>query len=295
MKTIFITFLLLLVFIKPSSATIYFYFDSEGEDIDAILPLVGGGETNFCQTECTGNGDKGTTQSSGGTPQGTKYFEWLTVDSQLDAYTEIVNDVTFPVTLTLGTTYYVAYYFNFSRIGGLDIWNECVCQSADKGIELVGNGIRWILSRGQWEDFSANQDHRYTIWGGNPPDLNPAVKFLPNLAGYSDSNMPQLQYETWYSAVMAVKIADDATGSYTVWLDGVKIIEYNNVITAADGSPTATRLVANGTIKQPDYDSPPHNRKFDALMLTDNLQDVLDGGYLDTGNVSSFNLVGDYN
>ena len=35
-----------------------------------------------------------------------------------------------------------------------------------------------------------------------------------------------------------------------------------------------------GTIAQTAYDAPAHYRKFDAFMLTDNWQDIIDGGYL---------------
>lgn len=36
----------------------------------------------------------------------------------------------------------------------------------------------------------------------------------------------------------------------------------------------------NGTIAQPAYDAPAHSRRFDALLLTDNWQNIINLGYL---------------
>jgi len=275
------SFLIQFLLCASSHATKYFYFDAESEMVGVELPLAAGNPANFCQTECGGSGAKGTTQSSGGAPQGNQYFVWQTSNSQNDCFTQVKSDITFPFSLTLGTTYYLAYYMSFDRIGGNDIWHECTtCQSADKGVELDGSGIRWILSRGQWDGFSANQDHHYSVWGGNPSyHLNP-VSFFPNLQGYSTTNMPQLEYERWYSIVMGVKMACDNSGVYEVWLNGIKIIGYNNIQTAANCSPDLQLIIMGGTIAQPYYDAPAHYRKFDALMLTDDWQDIINGGYL---------------
>ena len=36
----------------------------------------------------------------------------------------------------------------------------------------------------------------------------------------------------------------------------------------------------DGTIAQPAYDAPSHYRQYDAFIVTDNWQDIIDGGYL---------------
>jgi hypothetical protein len=262
-----------------SQAAQYFYFDAESGTVGSALP-----NPPFCQKECTGLGSKGTYQTIGGTPQGTKYYQWQTVANQLEART-VIDSPSMPVACSLGTTYYLAYYFNFSRINNLDIWHISG-QSADKGVEMDGYGIRWVVSRGSWETYLVNnQDHHYTIWLGNPTfhlnsELEIVDALVTNQNGYSRSNPIQLHYEHWYSIVMGVKMATDNTGVVTVWLNGQKVIEYTNIKTAAYISPTIDVLTINGTIAQPAYDAPAHYRRFDAFMLTDNWQDIIDGSYL---------------
>jgi hypothetical protein len=217
-------------------------------------------------------------------PEGNKFFEFDTVNRQGSAYTEIHPNPPFPITNILNKTLYLAYFFNFTRLGGLDIWYKSG-DSADKGIEIVGSGIRWVISRGHWGNLAANRDNCYTVWGGNPTyHLNKALEnydiLLPNQNGYNASNPIQLQYEKWHSAVMAVKVASDNTGSYTAWINGIKVSQYDNIITAANASPIIENIYMGGSIAQPAYDAPAHKRMFDALILTDNWDDIINGKYL---------------
>src|SRR4030067_1348498 len=279
-KSIIITLLFLFALYTPANATVYLNLNAEEGTVGNIVP-----NPPFCQTECSGSGAKGTYQSSGGTLQGSKYYQWQTVANQPTAYTEVSNSL--GITNIIGKTFYVAYFFRFDRINGLDIWHE-TGDSADKGIEIVGSGLRWLVSRGQWGNLISNQDHRYTVWLGNPTyHLNPQLEvgdiYFPNQSGYSASNTIQLQYEQWYAGVMAIKMASDNTGSASVYIDGVKIAEYMNIRTVASSSATITHLTMNGTIAQNALDAPAHLRKFDAIILTDNWQDIVDGGYLNGG------------
>ena len=41
-----------------------------------------------------------------------------------------------------------------------------------------------------------------------------------------------------------------------------------------------TQITMGGTIAQPAYNAPAHYRQFDALLLTDNWQNIIDLGYL---------------
>ncbi|MBI5913502.1 hypothetical protein HY839_03645 [Candidatus Azambacteria bacterium] len=276
------------VFSHTVSAAPYFYFDAESGTAGESL-------TNppFCQTDCGESYQTGTVESAGGAPQGTNYFQWHIANLQHSVYNIVHNPSTFPFNPPLGSTMYLAYYFNYSRVNGVDVWHE-VDDSADKGIELTGSGIRWITSPGHWGSLANNQDHHYTIWMGNPTyHLNPQFEgnpywtvVPPNQSGYSIAAPPQLEYERWYSAVMAVKLATDNTGSVTLYLDGVKILEWNNIITAANTAPTIEHITMGGTIAQPAYDTPEHYRKYDALMLTDNWQDIVNGGYLGTSSIA---------
>lgn len=271
---------LILVFVfslsNTANATVYFYWDAEDHPCDGSeLP-----NPPIWTQDVAKRGHVVCEPS----PVGSRHIEFTTVNNQTNHYTEIHNTQGLPVNVSLGRTYYLAYYFNFTRINGLDIWHE-TNQSGDKGLEITGNGIRWEIGRGQWDSFSNNQDHRYSVWMGNPTyHLNRSLEvddtYVLNQNGYSASNPIQLEYETWHSAVMAIKMASDNTGSITIYINGTKILEYNDIITTANGTPTITDIKLGGTIAQPAYDAPSHRRKFDALMLTDNWQDIIDKGYL---------------
>lgn len=282
-KSIITTLLLLFAVYTPAHATVYLNLNAEDGTVGTYVP-----NPPFCQTPCSGGGERATYQSSGGTPQGSKYYQWQTVDNQTQYYTE--SHINYPsgITNIMGTTFYLAYYFRMDRINGLDIWHECShCGSANKGIYLWGSYLRWTASMGQWDGlWAANQDHRYTVWVGdsNTYNLNPNLKtdgtYCQNQNNYSCANPIQLQYEQWYSLVFAVRIASDNTGSFALYIDGVKIMEYTNITTVANPSPSITDLYLGGTIAQGAYDAPAHYEKFDALMLTDNWQDIINGGYL---------------
>jgi len=274
-----ITVFILVLAVYPAHATRYLYLDAENGVVGNSVP-----NPPLCQTQCSGRGEPATYQSIGGTPQGTNYYQWQTVDNQLEHYTSIRPQLA--ADNILGKTIYLAYYFRFDTINNREIWHSGTgIQSGDKGPEIDGNGIRWILSRGQWEGMAANQPGHYTVWMGNPTyHLNRSIEYSDairqNQNGYSSSNPIQLQYGVWYSAVMAVKIASDNSGSIATYINGVKILEYTNIRTAANNTPTISSVTLGGTIAQPAYDSPAHFRKFDGFMLTDSWQDILDGGYL---------------
>ena len=103
--------------------------------------------------------------------------------------------------------------------------------------------------------------------------------FFPNVGHACSSLTPQLSYETWYSIIMGVTMACDDTGAYELWLDGSKIAEYHNIVTTADCSSTIDNILIGGTIAQPAYDAPPHQRKFDVLVLADSWQDIVASGH----------------
>jgi hypothetical protein len=270
-KLILLSFFIL-IYVSNASATKFFYWGAEDHPCDGSeLP-----NPPIWTQEVAHRGHV----ASGVTPEGERFMEWTTGQSWNNHYTTINNTQNLPVSCSLGTTYYLAYFFNFTRIDGKDIWYDgASVQSGDKGLEIKGNnGIRWMIARGQWENMAANQDHHYSVWMGNP---DVGLSFLwQNQNGYSIDNPIQLEYERWYSAVMTVKMATDESGTVAVHINGVKILEYNNIITAGGDSPTIAYIRIGGTIAQPAYDSPPHYRRYDAIMLTDNWQDIVNGGYL---------------
>jgi|MTBAKSStandDraft_2_1061841.scaffolds.fasta_scaffold01518_23 hypothetical protein len=279
----------ILFFSSSAQATIFFKFDAENEPVGSILPLRAGSYANFCQTECgtPAEYEKGTVQDAGGAPQGSKYFQWRTINLQHDALNEIQSDTMpdsngWPITLEKNKSYYLAYYMRFDRMSGLDIWHEGTdVQSGDKGVELYGPDVRLLTSRGQWDHMSANQDHHFTVWGGIMRGDNPDLVWGQNSSGYNPTNPIQLTYETWHPVIMEFKLSCNNQGHLAVYINGVKTEEYLNVNTLAPNcSPVVSMIHMGGTFAQPAYDSPAHFRKFDALILTDNWQDIVDGGYL---------------
>lgn len=274
----------------PGKPNVFFYWDCEDQADGSVLPnppFWFGWKTVGHATgpRVIDHPERCAHVTQGPAPQGQKYFQWEISDKDNhERYTE-VKGRNFPVRCALGKTYYLAYYYNFARIDGRDIWHE-KGQSADKGVELKGSGVRWCVSRGHWGGgYARNQDHRYTVWLGNPTyhlnrELEHTDAYYPNQSGYSARKPVQLAYERWYSCVMAVKMAADRTGSVAVWIDGVKICEYENIKTCANPNPSITQITMGGTIAQPAYDAPGHRRMFDALLLTDNWQNVVDLGYL---------------
>jgi len=272
--------LVIVLVCSQANATIFYSFDAEGFSNGAALPTSNPGY-NFCQTGCSGSGTTGVIRNTLVAPQGTKYIEWITVSNQSEAYTEMHYGASFPLNLVSGKWYYLAYYKRFERIEGRNIWSG---MQADKGIEMRGNGIRWIVSRGSsWGTIVSPGTGKWTIWPGNPTyhlngngsGIENADNAIPlNQSGYSASNPVPMEYERWYSVVFGIKISSARTGEIKLWLNGVLVADYPNIITAANSSPTIDYLEANGTIGQPGYNSPAHKRQFDAFMLTDNFNDV---------------------
>lgn len=198
-------------------------------------------------------------------------------------------------------TYYLAFYFRFDRSGGVDIWHDSGggqppsdIQSYDKAVDLRGQGLRWLIAFG--DQYIGNQDHRFAVFVAHTTDLgdlNPesdcADGYFYQNRGYEGrpcSEVPltpatqlQLEYERWYALVFKLVWATDRTGEIGLWIDGEKVMEYTNIRTAFVPG-TFERFGWNGTYAQPAYDIPPHVRKFDALILTDDWQDIVNGGYL---------------
>jgi hypothetical protein len=269
-------------FSHASYATVYFSWDAENQTCGANAPNPPFWiqSMRYAQIVCDSTA-----------PQGSKYFQWHvpgpagTWDS---AYTEVgAGGQGMPATSILGKTIYFAYYFNQTRVGGVDIWHR-TASSGDKGNEIDGVswGVRWLVSKGHWGPFADNQPGRYTVWLGNPTfHINSGLEVSdilpPNQNGYSFSNPIQLEYEKWYSVVMYIKMATDSTGIAGFYVNGLKVSEFTNIQTVATGyTPQIEMIEMMGTLAQGAYDAPEHYQKYDALLLTDNLQDVINGGYL---------------
>jgi hypothetical protein len=127
--------LTVVIFNAPNSyATVYLNLNAEEGTVGTTVPQSIFHQDDPPQTPY--GGARATYQSSGGTQQGSKYYQWQTIDNQIDHYTEIFP-AGGPITNIMGKTFYLAYYFKFDRINGLDIWHEgSVIQSASKEMYL---------------------------------------------------------------------------------------------------------------------------------------------------------------
>ena len=100
-----------------------------------------------------------------------------------------------------------------------------------------------------------------------------------NYGNFAKPNHFQFEYERWYSVVWQLTIARTPVGGHVLWLNGNKVMDYNDMITIGN-SGTFSEMKLYGTIAQPKYDAPPHYRKLEAMIVTDNWQDIIDGGYI---------------
>jgi len=258
----------------------YFYFDAENHKDGDSLPQP----PFFPQPWKEANADhpkRGKVVADPTAPQGKNVFRWDVTDAKT---TELLHEVKFDrIPEARQKDYYYAFFVRYDRIDGRDIWHTGRdVSSADKGFEIKGDGIRWIVSFGSWGH--TNEKERFTAWVGNPTyhvnrKLEVYDAYYPNQNGYSLKTPISLEYEKWHAFVFKMKWATDDTGEVALWANGVKVLEYTSIKTAmAPG--TYERLQFFGTIAQPAYDAPPHIRKVDALIFTDNWQEIVDGGYL---------------
>jgi len=105
------------------------------------------------------------------------------------------------------------------------------------------------------------------------------------IANKLPNNPILLEYERWHAVVLAVKMADNSPedGSVAMYINGAKVLENTNIQTVSGSAPTIKDIKFGGTIAQNARDAPAHHRQWDAIMLTDSWQDVVNGGYMGGG------------
>lgn len=285
--------LFILMLLGPAEATVHFIYDAENGTPGSNLPWsseTGLNNENFQPTAyLSGNGVvRGTIANTVKTPDGSKYANFRIPLTENTA-THQAKKANF--SMPEDSVLYLAFYHNAKSLDGSDIWNESG-QSISKSLGLDLSGTRWALSFGQWGEcndtstFVNNQDHHYTIVIGNPSyHINPSLEaYGPNVNGYSCKNTPQFAYGEWHVFVFAVKLsANGANGYIKLWVDGVLTHDYLNINTVAAGqaAPYDFKYIEMvGTTSQNLNDHPVHDRMFDKIMLADNWQDIVSGGYL---------------
>ncbi len=85
---------------------------------------------------------------------------------------------------------------------------------------------------------------------------------------------------------MQVTTKRNNTGAVALWANGTIILEYTGIPTVNTGGNENANITMGGTLCQPDYDCPKHVRKYDAMLLTDNWNDIVAGGYLQSGDTT---------
>lgn len=279
----------ILVFCCPSHATVYFSYNAESEAVGVTLPYSKASGPSFDQEGVDEGHPRGTVRSSPLTAkQGSKYFGWTILANEHDAYMEVRDRSRLPHNVVLGNTYYLAYFVNISQTGGGEPYHTNPnVQCFDKGEEMRGNGLRWTVTKGNVTYQQSLNTSEYAIWSYNPdqgcnPELEWYDHYLPNTNGYSLNKWPKGVAGQWYGIVLAVKMAKTKTGSVQLYVNGTKTMDYQNIVTITPGTttPTLDRIVMHGTLCQPDYNTPAHSKNYDAMILTDNWQDILVGGYL---------------
>lgn len=267
---------------QPSAGD-YFYSDAESYDNGAPLPQPPFFPSPWKPPDAPHPG-RGYIAEDPSAPQGEKIFFWnIPADDSHDHYHEIRFDRLPP---TEEKDFYLAFFVRFDRIAEQDIRHDGAAdpeaESWDKAVEIRGDGLRWTISFG--ERGMGNPKHRFSVFVCNPDyhlnrDKEVWDSYYQNLNGYSRSNAFRMDYETWHSVVFKLRWALDRNGEIGLWIDGRKVMEYSGIRTV-QAPGTFERLQMWGTIARPAYDAPPHIRKMDALLFTDDFQRVIDGGYL---------------
>ena len=297
-----------------SHATVYFNFNAESNIVDVAAPTwatcactgvgtpfdccTGIGSNNGCEFDVSwyycasgeGVNARVTIRDDIITPDGTKYMEWSVLDNQHDAYNEIKNK-NFPHTINDGTTLYWAYYLRVQPTGVKPVFTAH--GNMEKGIEIHGNEFRNGLSIGRSDAFSDVGNDHFTFYMGNASyHYNTAANgapttcreindvFLQNQNGYSASNPFIGNYNEWYAIVGRLDMVDDYSGTMQMYVNGTKVLEYTGCKSISSMSSELLYIEAFGTLDQPSYTTGAHKRQIDALIVTDNWQDIIDGGYL---------------
>lgn len=217
------------------------------------------------------------------TPNGTKYISWNVPNST----PSVDNEIYFTShNIVAGNTYYLAAFIRFQRINGLDIWDDTgPAYQFDKLLEFRGNGFRWGIGAG-WNGWYPNAtDHKFTfdawysqvLYGNHGND-----HIIANVLPYGSNNPLLLDYEAWNSVVIGVTAQNSESGRIEQWINGIKILDKAQY--TMNSGATIDTIYINGTIGQPEYNTPAHYRQFDSILVTNNWQDIIDGGYLFTNN-----------
>jgi len=266
------------------AANAFFRFDAESHKPGDALP-----QPPFFPSPWKAPGaehpKRGRVAADPGGPQGKHVFVWDVVETGTK---ELQHEVKFArLPEARPKDYYYAFFVRFDRKDGRDIWHDGDGDSFDKAFEVIGDGIRWTVVFGNHD--IRMKDHHFSCYVVNATyhlnrELEGYDALYPNHGDFSKPHSsryqsPPLGYEKWHAVVFKMKWATDKTGEVALWVNGKQVLAYKGIQTVkAPG--TFERLQLWGTIAQPAYDAPPHVRKVDAMIFTDDWRDIENGGYL---------------
>jgi hypothetical protein len=189
-----------------------------------------------------------------------------------------------------GTTLYIAFWMKFSAN---HYWDD---DEHNKHLEVRGSqtDARLIFAVGRRE---ADQLRGLGLL---PADLHVAVPVLGVLANDEGSawrpfnspdgadfvqnlntaNPVSMENGRWHAVVIRMDVTSVRSGTIEMWINGTRVIESYNVRTQRNGAQF-TGTYIGGTHNQPSYAADVDSSKYyDKYLVTDNWQDIIDGGYL---------------
>lgn len=266
--------------VRPVRDRPYFYFDAESQRVGEPLPQPPFFPQPWQEPSAV-HPKRGKIVADPTAPQGKHVVAWHVSEARTKELYHVVKFDRLPEAES--KDYYYAFFVRFDRIEGKDIWHTGDGDSFDKGCEVVGDGIRWVIHFGN-HDVRMKAHHFSCYVSNSTYHLNRELEtndgYYPNHNGFSRFKSPELAYETWHAIVFKMRWATTNTGEIGLWVNGSKVLE-NIGIKTVQAPGTFDRLQFFGTIAQPAYDAPPHLRKLDAIIFTDSWQEVVDGRYLE--------------
>lgn len=292
MKKLFLLTSLLLICVN-AEATIIYVETFEDETCDQAIAdnsSHGVPTARNWDIQATGVGAQAPFVRCSGAVSGSRYMEQHVLANQADAAIEIQWPS--PISLSIGTTYYMGALVYFEQIGGADIWAENPnADSYDKWLDFGRQDVnmRWVIGTGWGNGEYANNaiDHQWSVdpwcilgssicdtgWNSYPGgDTRPA-----NVSPWSKTNPRGNVYGKWVAIVLEVTMQSGATGVLKLYVDGVNSHNFTSVQTSA-ASPELNRIWVNSTIAQPSYNTTEHKRRVDCIIMTDTLSDIQAGG-----------------
>lgn len=297
-STLISSIVILLCSAITAHATVWFLYEHEDGAVGNNLPSSPSGPYLFEYNApgVTGVGETAKYANTSPRYGGEKYAELTTVQASSGgfngylAYVQNSNgtygtvwDDSNPVTMSKGTTYYLAAFYRFERIDGNDIWHDTLHpNSFNKLFYFYTGSIRAGVHAGWDYRYQGSYDHKFTFDYYMSPTYCSGCEYaegLQNVSPYDENNPYLCDYEKWYAVVYSISPSNDNTGLVELFINGTKVYSKAQKTQDAASASCSSIAVGSGTISQPSYDAPPHKIQFDGLIFTDDLATLQSAGY----------------